>query len=701
MVKHFVQSNAGVVSCMIVPEVLQKDNYKRWRIFMKHYLEAQDLWDVVVSSEMPPAHGEDRKKWNQRNALALHGIKISCGEELFDEIKEMNSAKDAWKALDDLHKQPRDNGSEYIGFRTFKREQAITLLKDIKKGVSDDVKKLFVEHHDTLYFAASEDLSATLEDRSTLLHVAIAAGQVKLAKELIAMMLKEELEIQNKRGQTALSLAACKGSRKIVECLVKKNKRLLEIPDCEKKIPLVLACVTDHKSLTLYLYSVTPNEILDPKKGDHGFFLLKECIRNHMFEIGLDLLDKFPGLTFHKSSLEPTPVILVLVEILSSLFAGNKLVLLGEGLIYRFCQWLPYNLKYDRAKARKMVSFICDQLSTLEREQLISSGAVEATFTAIKLGYLDFVKQISETNPDIVWSHTDPEHSRDMLTYAVEHRQKEIANFLYRLDPARVITGFTIYNDQNNMLHLAAKLAPSSSHNPVLQMQSEARWFQEVERIVSRFYKEQKNEDDETPLEVFSREHESLLKEAQIWVKQTVYFAAIIGTLIIGITFAAAITFPGGNNDRDGSPNFSKRASFMSFVQSDLDSLYFASLSVLFFRHIHDSSLTNEDFLTGPLWTLTCKLAFSFYLLFGSIAAMLSSCFASDMLISSSFASASVRLLRPHISTLSIRIISAVILGCPFVYFFLKHLLPLLNILFFRIFREQKIRFRPVFTFNL
>ncbi|GLT93331.1 hypothetical protein SLE2022_111290 [Rubroshorea leprosula] len=127
-----------------------------------------------------------------------------------------------------------------------------------------------------------------------------------------------------------------------------------------------------------------------------------------------------------------------------------------------------------------MVSFTCDQLSTLEREQLISSGAVEATFKAIELGYLDFVKQISEANPDIVWSHTDPEQPRDMLMYAVEHRRKEIAMFLYRLDPASVITGFTIYNDQNNMLHLAAKLAPSSSHNPVLQMQSEARWFQVI-----------------------------------------------------------------------------------------------------------------------------------------------------------------------------------------------------------------------------
>ncbi|GKV49109.1 hypothetical protein SLEP1_g55876 [Rubroshorea leprosula] len=452
---------------MIVPEVLKEDNYQRWCIFMKHYLVAQDLWDVVVLNKMRHAHGEDPKKWNQRNALALHAIKISCGEAMFDKIKEMNSAKDAWKALADLHRQPNDNGNEDTGFRTFERKQAITLLKHIKKGASDAVKKHFVEHQDTVYLAALRTLPPALEDRSTLLHVAIAAGQVKLAKELISMMFKKELEIQNKRGQTALSWAACKGSRKIVECLVEKNKRLLEIPDCEKKIPLVLACVSDH--------------------------------------IGLDLLRKFPDLTFHKSSLEPTPVISVL----------------------------------------------------------------------------------------------------------------------------------------------------------------------EVERIVPRFYREHRNKNDETPLEVFGREHEGLLKEAQIWVKETVNFAAIIGVLLIGIMFAAAITVPGGNNDQDGYPNFSKRASFGEFLTWDQLSFYFAALSVLYFLHIHESGLTKEDFLTGHF---TAKLTCSFYFLFWSIGSMLLSF------------RASVELLLPDNSTLQSTIFSAVFLGGPYVYIFLKHFVPLREILVFRIF---------------
>ncbi|GKV34304.1 hypothetical protein SLEP1_g42681 [Rubroshorea leprosula] len=270
---------------------------------------------------MPHVHGEDPKEWIKRNALALHAIKISCGAEKFDRIKKKNSAKDAWNALANLHKQPNENGNNDRGIR-IERKQAVTLLKDIKRGDSDAVKKLFETH---------PPYSAALENGSTALHVAITTGKINLAKKLISVMSKEELETQDKSGETVLSLAARKGSREIVECLVGKNKKLLEIPDCEKNIPLVLACATHHQSLTRYLYSVTPEEFLDPGNGDdHGFFFLKECIRNHMFDIGLDLLRKFPDLTFHKSSLEPTPVISVLVEVLSSLFGGNKLLLLCE-----------------------------------------------------------------------------------------------------------------------------------------------------------------------------------------------------------------------------------------------------------------------------------------------------------------------------------------------------------------------------------
>ncbi|GKV02937.1 hypothetical protein SLEP1_g15311 [Rubroshorea leprosula] len=82
---------------MIVPEVLKEGNYERWSILMEHYLVAQDLWDVVRSSEM--LGGGNKREWMKKNALALHAIGISCGREAFDQIKNKRSAKVAWDAL--------------------------------------------------------------------------------------------------------------------------------------------------------------------------------------------------------------------------------------------------------------------------------------------------------------------------------------------------------------------------------------------------------------------------------------------------------------------------------------------------------------------------------------------------------------------------------------------------------------------------
>ncbi|GLT52406.1 hypothetical protein SLA2020_257530 [Shorea laevis] len=81
----------------IVPEVLKEDNYQRWSILMEHYLVAQDLWDVVQSSEKPG--GGKEREWMKNNAFALHAIGISCGGKAFDQIKNIRSAKDAWDTL--------------------------------------------------------------------------------------------------------------------------------------------------------------------------------------------------------------------------------------------------------------------------------------------------------------------------------------------------------------------------------------------------------------------------------------------------------------------------------------------------------------------------------------------------------------------------------------------------------------------------
>jgi hypothetical protein len=61
-------------------------------------------------------------------------------------------------------------------------------------------------------------------------------------------------------------------------------------------------------------------------------------------------------------------------------------------------------------------------------------------------------------------------------------------------------------------------------------------------------HKEVKNKDSKTAFRVFMEEHRPLVKEAKNWIKDRSDSCMLVTILIATITFAAAITVPGGNN---------------------------------------------------------------------------------------------------------------------------------------------------------
>ncbi|GLT90414.1 hypothetical protein SLE2022_083470 [Rubroshorea leprosula] len=215
-----------------------------------------------------------------------------------------------------------------------------------------------------------------------------------------------------------------------------------------------------------------------------------------------------------------------------------------------------------------------------------------------------------------------------MVAYAIEHRQEEVAKYLYKY-MADIFSD--IDEDGNNNLHLAAKLAPHFQLDRIsgaaLQLQSELRWFKSVEAIVPRLYTEQKNKNGETPCQVFVKEHKNLLKEAEEWIKRTAESSTVVGALIITIMFAAAFTVPGGNDQNTGFPIFlnttepaesSTVTPFKVFIVSDAVSLFTASSSVFMFLGILTSRYAYEDFLIS----LPVKLIFGLFSLFISIATL-------------------------------------------------------------------------------
>ncbi|GLT52402.1 hypothetical protein SLA2020_257490 [Shorea laevis] len=130
--------------------------------------------------------------------------------------------------------------------------------------------------------------------------------------------------------------------------------------------------------------------------------------------------------------------------------------------------------------ALEVIRFICGSLSNLDENQFVRSGAVEATFQAIKNGIPEIVIELitKANNANILLSSTNLEESRNMFACAVAHRQEKVSQFLHEIGASKdtnMVT--TIDKDGNNILHLAAKLSPHFQLDHIsgaaLQLQNE------------------------------------------------------------------------------------------------------------------------------------------------------------------------------------------------------------------------------------
>lgn len=100
------------------------------------------------------------------------------------------------------------------------------------------------------------------EEHMTALHVAAAAKHTTFVKELLKVMTRDDLALQNTDGNTALCFAAASGIVVIAEEMVKMNENLPCIRNRQGLAPLLVAGSLGHRSMVLYLFSVTPAEQL-------------------------------------------------------------------------------------------------------------------------------------------------------------------------------------------------------------------------------------------------------------------------------------------------------------------------------------------------------------------------------------------------------------------------------------------------------
>ena len=131
--------------------------------------------------------------------------------------------------------------------------------------------------------------------------------------------------------------------------------------------------------------------------------------------------------------------------------------------------------------------------------------------------------------------------------------------------------------------------------------------------------KEYLNKDNKTPRDLFTENHKDLVKEGEKWTKGNAGSCGVVAALVATITFAAAFTVPGGNDQTKGYPIFLHNKLFMLFIISDAVSLFSSSTSLLMFLGLLTARYAEDDFLKS----LPTRLIIGLSTMFISLATMM------------------------------------------------------------------------------
>ncbi|CAB4299285.1 unnamed protein product [Prunus armeniaca] len=563
MVKTVVPADA------IVVEVLNKDNYEHWSALVKNYLVAQDLWEVVEATAEPPtpeqeAEADDQfKTWRKKNATALHTIQVSCGPDAFSMIKEISSAKIAWETLAEKHMpqpsllinsfvQSANSSSNPDAAIAAEHDPYQPFFAAVKLGDWRKAKEFLTRDPNAIRVRSSTG--------GTALHIATKFGHEHIVEELVQLMTPEDLEMQE-HTWTALHFAA-RLNFKMVECMVRKNKKLLGIAEESNGLtPILFAARFDLWDIVRYLYSLTPIQDLMPENGPYGAALVCLCLLAKQFDIAWELLQRCPRLVITKDVWGVSPI-RALADIPSAFPSGTPLKFWEK--------WIYDGIHIQHPPAIHDVHVNVENLEEKLGNQNISSSVFGLT--------------------------QGPSSSLRKLLDA----------------------------SGNDMLHLAGMLSPTEKLDRIsgaaLQMQRERQWFKEVKSLVvlpsgvGAF-----NKQGMRPHEVFTQNHNKLKEEGEKWMKDTATSCTVVGALTITIMFAAAFTVPGGNNGGTGFPLFLDEKMFMVFIVSDAISLFSSTTSVLMFLGILTSRYAEDDFLKS----LPTKMIIGLSTLLISIASMM------------------------------------------------------------------------------
>ncbi|XP_027915359.1 uncharacterized protein LOC114174718 isoform X2 [Vigna unguiculata] len=289
----------------IVLEPLTRDNYENWSALVKNYLIGQGLWGAMTSvSEIGVKAKTVSDSWKRRNAKALHIIQLACGTEILSQIRDVETAKEAWNRLGALYSSQLKADSDIE--QGVLVEDSLLQNKPLYRYVESDEwndAKAIINNDDTAIFSTSST-------GRTVLHVAVMAGHVHIVKNLVKLGKDKLVTMQDNFDYTALSLAAeLTGNVEIAKCMVERKggKKLLTMKTKDGEIPVLLSAAKGYKDMTRYLYSETQLEAFVDKNSRNGVLLLSRCITAEIFDVALSLIHRIPQLplTHESGGLRP------------------------------------------------------------------------------------------------------------------------------------------------------------------------------------------------------------------------------------------------------------------------------------------------------------------------------------------------------------------------------------------------------------
>ena len=139
-------------------------------------------------------------------------------------------------------------------------------------------------------------------------------------------------------------------------------------------------------------------------------------------------------------------------------------------------------MKLAHFLSRELLSQMKDQILISNTQQTTTGDVDGAILRAIKEGIIEFVSDFVKGDPDYVWCKD--ENSTSIFSVAVQYRHAKIFSLIYGLEVKSALTSTKDSSNENNLLHKAGMLPPSTSINDIpgaaLQMQRELQWFKVI-----------------------------------------------------------------------------------------------------------------------------------------------------------------------------------------------------------------------------